>query len=94
MNKKKISEKNLSEFLSVVIKHDKEITLQNFVKKVEGAFDLSEEDLKYSKTRPNEQVYVQRCRNLISHKTFPEEEVYYENETFKQIKKKKVKKLK
>lgn len=80
---KKISEKNLIDFLCVILSVEKEISLQDFIDRVSKAFELSEYDLSISKTRPGEPMYVQRCRNLNCHRNFPRNMVSYENCIFK-----------
>lgn len=79
---KNISETNLIDYLKVLLEVEKSISLQNFIKRVGQAFNLTDDDKKKSATRPNEMMYEQRCRNLKSHNSFPDN-ILYENQTFK-----------
>lgn len=81
--KKNITEQNLIDFLNVILDVEGEISLSEFKNRVKNSFDLTEEDLKQSKTRPNESMYEQRCRNLNCHKNFPANLISYENGMFK-----------
>lgn len=78
-----ISEPELIEYLCVILKHEKEISLQDFKNRIPNAFELSEYDLSISRTRPNEAMYEQRCRNLNCHRNFPHNMISYENCVFK-----------
>ncbi|NRY63830.1 hypothetical protein [Clostridium beijerinckii] len=82
MAKKNISEDNLIDFLEVILKVEGEVSLKDFKEKVKNSFNLTEYDLSQSTTRPNECMYEQRCRNLNSHKNFPQG-VSYKNQVFK-----------
>lgn len=77
-----ISEPQLIRFLKLILENEKQISLQEFIDRVEKAFNLSKEDLKISKTRPNERMYEQRCRNLNCHKNFPDN-CEYKNQIFR-----------
>ena len=81
--KKQITENNLIDFLQTILEVEGEISLTEFKKRVSNAFDLSDEDLKMSKTRPGEPMYEQRCRNLNCHRNFPSNLISYENCVFK-----------
>lgn len=81
--KRNITEDNLIVFLETILDVEGEISLNDFKKRVRTAFDLSDDDLRRSATRPNEVMYEQRCRNLNSHKNFPHNLISYENCIFK-----------
>lgn len=81
--RRNITEDNLLKFLQEILAVEGEISLQDFIKRIPEAFELSDEDLKKSSTRPNECVYEQRCRNLVSHKNFPNNLISYENCIFR-----------
>ncbi len=81
-----ITQENLIDFLKPILDVENEITLQEFIKRVETAFILDpQDDLAISDSRTNEKKYVQRCRNLKSHDKFPSN-CKYENQIFKKIK--------
>lgn len=73
---KKLSESNIKELLSTILNHDDEIALQDLTERVSATFDLDDDDMSTSTTRPNEAVYEQRVRNLISHKNLPDDVEY------------------
>ncbi len=81
--KKNISEPNLINYLEEILDVEGEISLRDFINRIPSAFALSDEDKKYSQTRPNEMMYEQRCRNLNCHKKFPKNMISYENQIFK-----------
>ena len=78
-----ITEDNLIKFLESILSVEGEISLNEFKKRVEKAFVLSDYDLSMSATRPNERMYEQRCRNLNCHRNFPNNLISYENCIFK-----------
>ena len=80
-----ITEDNLLDYLLTILDVEGEITLQEFVKRVPRAFELSKYDLEPSYSRPSEARYVQRCRNINCHKKFPTNKVSYYKEVFKKI---------
>lgn len=80
-----ITQDNLLNYLLTILDVEGEITLQEFVKRVPKAFELSEYDLEPSDSRPSEKRYVQRCRNIYCHRKFPKDKVSYYNEVFKKI---------
>lgn len=67
-----VSENNIKELLLTILNHDGQITLQDFISRVSSAFSLNSNDLSQSLTRPNEALFEQRVRNLISHDNLPE----------------------
>lgn len=71
MSKKNITERNLIDFLLLILQVEGSITLQEFKERVKVSFNLTKYDLSQSPTRPNEAMYEQRCRNLKSHESFP-----------------------
>lgn len=81
--KKNITEQSLIDFLTAILRVEGEITLSDFKKRVAESFKLTEYDLSFSKTRPNERMYEQRCRNLNCHRNFPSNLISYENQVFK-----------
>lgn len=78
-----ISESDLIDFLTAILNVEGEISLDEFKRRVRSSFNLSTYDLSISKTRPNEAIYEQRCRNLNCHKNFPHNMISYENCIFK-----------
>jgi hypothetical protein len=48
-----------------------EATIEELVKALPNHVALSREDLEASETRPNERVWEQRVRNIVSHKDSP-----------------------
>lgn len=83
MMKKEITENDLIDFLRVILNVEGEISLNEFKRRVRSSFELSDYDLSPSKTRPNEAMYEQKCRNLNCHKNFPHNMISYENCIFK-----------
>ncbi len=81
--KKEITENDLIDFLRVILNVEGEISLNEFKRRVRSSFELSDYDLSPSKTRPNEAMYEQKCRNLNCHKNFPHNMISYENCIFK-----------
>lgn len=81
--KNEISENDLIKFLTAILNVEGEITLTEFKCRVRKSFHLSDYDLSTSKTRPNEAMYEQKCRNLNCHKNFPSNMISYENCIFK-----------
>ena len=79
----KITEDDLINFLTAILNVEGEISLDEFKRRVRSSFNLSDYDLSISKTRPNEAIYEQRCRNLNCHKNFPHNMISYENCIFK-----------
>ena len=80
-----ISEQGLIDFLSVILSVEGQITLTDFKRRVFESFYLTEYDMSFSTTRPNERMYEQRCRNLNCHKNFPTNLISYENQVFRSI---------
>ena len=78
-----ISESDLIDFLTAILNVEGEISLDEFKRRVRSSFNLSTYDLSISKTRPNEAIYEQRCRNLNCHKNFTHNMISYENCIFK-----------
>ncbi|MCI5773208.1 MAG: hypothetical protein MR210_01480 [Erysipelotrichaceae bacterium] len=78
-----ISEQNLIDFLSAILSVEGEISLSDFKERVKKSFVLSDYDLSFSATRPNERMYEQRCRNLYCHRNFPSNLISYENQIFR-----------
>lgn len=78
-----ISESDLIDFLTAILNVEGEISLNDFKRRVRSSFNLSDYDLSTSKTRPNEAMYEQKCRNLNCHKNFPHNMISYENCIFK-----------
>jgi hypothetical protein len=78
-----ITEKDLIVFLTAILRVEGQISLTDFKKRVRTSFILSDYDLSTSKTRPNEAMYEQKCRNLNCHKNFPHNMISYENCIFK-----------
>lgn len=77
-----ITESEIYELLKKLIEKREIITLREFIDDIiKENFVLDKSDIKISTTRPNEEMYEQRVRNLISHKNLPEN-VEYKNETF------------
>ncbi len=58
-------EENLISFLQAILAVEGEISLSDFKKSASKAFSLTAHDLSFSKTRPNERMYEQRCRNSL-----------------------------
>lgn len=81
--KQEITENDLISFLTSILNVEGEISLSDFKKRVRSSFNLSDYDLSQSPTRPNEAMYEQKCRNLVSHKNFPHNMISYENCIFK-----------
>lgn len=81
--KENITEQSLIDFLTAILRVEGEITLYDFKKRVAESFELTEYDMSFSKTRPNERMYEQRCRNLNCHRNFPSNLISYENQFFK-----------
>lgn len=71
------------DFLSVILDVEGEISLSEFKSRVRDAFELTNEDLKISTTRPGECMYEQRCRNLKSHENFPNNMIEYKDQVFR-----------
>ena len=76
-----VTEENLCDFLSKIIKEKKKISQQDFIALIPKHFNLDEDDNMMSKTRPNEKMYVQRARNINCHRNFPPN-VEYKNQIF------------
>lgn len=83
MKRKNISEENLIQYLTEILELEGEISLKEFKARIPKAFNLTDYDKKISKTRPNEMMYEQRCRNLNCHRNFPKNMISYENQIFK-----------
>lgn len=83
MMKKEITENDLIDFLRAILNVEGEISLNEFKRRVRSSFELSDYDLSPSKTRPNEAMFEQKCRNLNCHKNFPHNMISYENCIFK-----------
>ena len=81
--KKDITENDLISFLSAILNVEGQISLNEFKKRVCSSFDLSDNDLAPSQTRPGELMYEQKCRNLNCHKNFPSNMISYEDCIFK-----------
>lgn len=81
--KKEITENDLIDFLRAILNVEGEISLNEFKRRVRSSFELSDYDLSPSKTRPNEAMFEQKCRNLNCHKNFPHNMISYENCIFK-----------
>ena len=81
--KKDITEKNLISFLENILDVEGEISLNDFIERVSKSFNLSSHDLSKSLTRPVELMFEQRCRNIVSHKNFPKNLIYYVDGIFK-----------
>ena len=81
--KRDITEADLINFLSAILNVEGQISLNEFKKRVRNSFDLSDNDLAESKTRPGEAMYEQKCKNLNCHKNFPNNLISYENCIFK-----------
>lgn len=78
-----ITEQNLIDFLKTILDVEGQISLSEFKRRVAQSFNLSDDDLKMSTSRPNECMYEQRCRNLNCHKNFPSNLISYENQIFR-----------
>ncbi|MFR6153238.1 MAG: hypothetical protein ACLUJI_00940 [Faecalibacillus faecis] len=78
-----ITEQNLIDFLKTILDVEGQISLSEFKRRVAQSFNLSDDDLKMSTSRPNERMYEQRCRNLNCHKNFPSNLISYENQVFR-----------
>jgi hypothetical protein len=78
----KITEQHLIEYLEVILKSEGEISLQEFTDRIPKAFSLSDYDLGKSQSRPSESRYEQRCRNIVSHRSFPQSKINYLKQTF------------
>ncbi len=83
MMRNEISENDLIDFLTAILNVEGEISLSEFKHRVRSSFKLSDYDLSPSKTRPNEAMYEQKCRNLNCHRNFPHNMISYENCIFK-----------
>lgn len=81
--KENITEQSLIDFLTAILRVEGEISLHDFKQRVAKSFELTEYDMSFSKRRPNERMYEQRCRNLNCHKNFPSNLISYENQIFK-----------
>lgn len=78
-----ITEEDLIGFLESILNIEGEISLSDFIERVPSAFDLSDYDLSESPTRPGECRYEQKCRNIVSHRSFPSNMISYENQVFR-----------
>ena len=78
----KITEQQLVEYLELILKRERKISLQEVMERVPAAFALTEHDLGKSPSRPNEPRFEQRCRNIISHRSFPTSKINYVKQTF------------
>ncbi len=83
MMRNEITENDLIDFLTAILNVEGEISLNEFKRRVRASFNLSDYDLSPSKTRPNEAMYEQKCRNLNCHKNFPHNMISYVNCIFK-----------
>jgi len=81
--KNDIKEEDLINYLQSILNVEGSISLVEFKKRVRSSFNLSDHDLSTSKTRPNECMYEQKCRNLNCHKKFPHNLISYDNCIFK-----------
>jgi len=77
-----LSEKKIIDFLLMKLNAERRVTLNELKRAVKAGFNLTEHDLSESPTRPGEARYEQRCRNLHSHRSFPDDVIRYENQVF------------
>jgi hypothetical protein len=77
-----LSEPKIVEFLLMKLKAEGSVTLNELKRAVRAGFNLTEHDISESPTRPGEARYEQRCRNLHSHRSFPNNIIKYEDQVF------------
>ncbi len=65
-----ISENDLIKYLKIILDLENQISLRDFIDRIPQAFGLSPHNLSSSSTRPNESMYEQLCRNIISHQRY------------------------
>ena len=78
----KITEQQLVQYLELLLRHECTISLQEFRKRIPAAFALAEYVLGSSPSRPNESRFEQRCRNIVSLRSFPTSKINYVKQTF------------